>query len=134
MIENHLKIGNLKKVTLSVEAGRTQDSMDLTPQPFQFEFIFGVGTGGLTPFEYELADKSAGDEIFLCLEQGEAHKTFEHLCLPFHQHLSDQPDSFYLKARVVKVIHAENREVVKAMAGMGSCGDHCCGDDSCCHF
>ncbi|MDM8551671.1 hypothetical protein QUF72_16410 [Desulfobacterales bacterium HSG2] len=132
MTENRSKIENLKKVTLSVEAGRTQDSMDLT-QPFQFEFIFGLGTEGLTPFEYELADKNEGDEISFCLKREKTREIFEHLCLPFH-HLSERPDSFYLKARVVKVAQAENTEVVRAMAGITSCGDHCCGDDSCCHF
>ena len=107
--------------------------MDITPQPFQFEFIFGLGKEGLTPFEYELAGKREGDEVTLRLDQGDSHKTFEHLCQPFHHHLSEQPGSFYLKTQVVKVAQAENREVIKAMAGIGSCGDHCCGDDSCCH-
>ena len=48
------KIGALKKVTLSLEAGRSPEAMDLTSQPLPFEFIFGLGTAGLTPFEVEL--------------------------------------------------------------------------------
>ncbi|QTA92031.1 hypothetical protein [Desulfonema magnum] len=126
------KIENTKKITISAEAGKTPDSADLTPWPFQFEFIFGLGTEGLTPFEYELADKAEGDEILLHLKQENLHETFEHICVPFH-HLSDHPDAFYLKAQVVKVAPATDREIVKAMAGGSSCGDHCCGD-GCCHL
>ena len=55
------KIGVLKKITLSVEAGTAPDSMDLTPKSAHFEFIYGLGTSGLTPFEIQLADKTVAE-------------------------------------------------------------------------
>jgi hypothetical protein len=35
--------------------------------------------------------------------------------------------AFYLKAKIMKVSEADPKEVIKAMAEAGSCGDHCCG-------
>jgi hypothetical protein len=61
------KIDLLKKITLSLEAGTTPDSVDLTPQSSLFEFIYGLGISGLTPFEIQLADKRVGEEIRLHL-------------------------------------------------------------------
>ncbi len=134
MNENKTKIENLTKVTLGIEAGTSSDNNALMPKSFPFEFIFGLGKEGLTPFECELADKAEGDEIFLNLTHAHLPKTFEHICFPFHQ-LSGQADVSFLKARVLKVIPAENREVIKALAQMAACdhGDGGCGD-SCCHF
>jgi len=134
MNENKIKIGNLTKVTLGIEAGASSDDNSPRQEAFSFEFIFGLGTAGLTPFECELADKAEGDEIFLNLKQAHLRNTFEHICFPLHQ-LSGQTDNFSLKARVLKVIPAENREVIKALAQMAACdhGAGACGD-SCCHF
>ena len=47
------KVKNLKKITLSLKAGTSKDSMNLTPKYSRLEFIFGLGSGGMTPFEYE---------------------------------------------------------------------------------
>ena len=120
------KISALKKVTLSIEAGTAPDSMELIPKPSLFEFIFGLGTQGLTPFEFELADKTAGYMICLHLKREEIPLVFQHLILPplnIPKHL----DSFYLKVQVIKVIPADQREVIKALAETASCDDHCCG-------
>jgi hypothetical protein len=73
------KIEVLKKIILSVEAGTAPDSMDLTPQPAQFEFIYGLGTSGLTPFEIQLADKTVGQEVQLHLSREDIPQVFQHL-------------------------------------------------------
>lgn len=132
MNEHKAKVENLKKITVSVIAGTQPDAADLSPQPFEFDFIFGLGTEGLTPFERELADKSEGDEISLYLKPETIPNTFEHICFPINR-LSRLPASFFLRARVVKAIPAENKDVVKGLAALASCGDHCCGD-GCRHF
>jgi hypothetical protein len=134
MNQNKMKIGNLTKVTLGIEVGASSERNFPEQKAFSFEFIFGLGTEGLTPFECELADKAEGDEILLNLEQAHLRNTFERICFPFHQ-LSGQADTFSLKARVLKVMPAENREVIKALAQMAACdhGGEGCGD-SCCHF
>lgn len=132
MNKHNEKIENLKKITLSVEAGATPNSMNLTSQSFQSEFIFGLGTDGLVPFEYELSDKTEGDEILLHLKQEKIHEMFQHINMPFPR-FSEHPDSFYLKVQVVKVVQADDREIVRALAEIASCGSHCCGD-GCSHF
>ncbi len=130
MNENKTKVGILKKITLSVTAGTEPDTADLTPQPFEFEFIFGLGKEGLTTFERELSDKTEGDEFSLCLKPETIHNIFEHICFPLNR-LSRLPASFFLRARVVRAVPAESKDVIKGLAALASCGDHCCGDGRC---
>lgn len=120
------KVEPLRKVTLSLAAGRTPDTMDLNTQLTPYEFIFGLGTQGLTPLEYELAEKIEGDEILFCLEPDKIKKTFEHLPMPFFRLPSDV-DSFYLKTRIMKIVPADKREIIKGLAGIANCDDCGCG-------
>jgi len=122
------KIDNLKKIKLLIEAGKRPDLMDLTPDPFPFEFIFGLGPEGMTPFEYQLSGKTEGDEFLLPLKKEILQETFQHLYADFPK-FSELSDLFYLKIRVVKVAAAETQEIIKALAIISSCGhDHCsCG-------
>jgi hypothetical protein len=120
------KIEVLKKITLSVEAGTAPDATDLTPQSSQFEFIYGLGISGLTPFEIQLADKTVGEEIHLHISREEIPQVFQHLHL-FPLNLPEHLDAIYLKLKITKVIQADQREVIKALAEMANCEDHCCG-------
>ena len=120
------KIDNLKKITLSVEAGTAPDSMDLTPQSSQFEFIYGLGISGLTPFEIHLADKTVGEEVRLHINREEIQQVFQHLIL-FPLNLPEHLGDFYLKLKIIKVSRAEQREVIKALAEIANCEDYCCG-------
>ncbi len=120
------KIDFLKKITLSIEAGTVPDSMDLSPQSSLFEFIYGLGSAGLTPFEFQLADKAVGDEVRLRINREEIQEFFQHLMLP-PLNLPEKLDSFYLRVKIREVVPADQREVIKAMAEIANCGDHCCG-------
>ena len=120
------KIENLKKVTLLIEAGTSSDHMNITPRPKEFEFVFGLGTFGLTPFEFRLADKICGDEILVQLHQENLQRYFEHINLPILRYTKGR-ESFYLKARIVNVSQADSQELLKAMAHIANCGDSCCG-------
>ena len=120
------KIENLKKVTLSLEAGTSSDHMNITPRPTDFEFVFGLGTLGLTPFEFTLADKKCGDEILVQLRQENLQIYFEHINLPIFRYTKDH-NSFYLKATIINVSQPDNNELLKAMAHIANCGDSCCG-------
>ncbi len=120
------KIDLLKKITLSVEAGTAPDCMDLTPQSSQFEFIYGLGISGLTPFEIQLEDKTVGEEIRLHVNREEIPQVFQHLTL-FPLNLPEHLDGFYLKLKIMKVLPAEQREVIKALAEIANCEDYCCG-------
>jgi len=58
-------VENLKKITLSFQAGSSPEVMDLTPKYPQFEFIFALGQEGMSPFEYELVNKTEGEEVLI---------------------------------------------------------------------
>lgn len=109
------KIANLKKVTLLIEAGTTADHMDLTPSDSEFEFIFGIGPGGMCPFEYQLADKASGEEIGIQIKKGAFYLLFEHLHPPI-MNLFDKHDAFYLKVKILKIEKPENTEIIKALS------------------
>ena len=127
------KVENLKKITLSLQAGTSPDTMDLTPAYPQFEFIFALGQEGMSPFEYELVDKTEGDEVVLHIHKQSCYKFFEHLN-PSIWDLFDNREAVYLKAKIEAVATADNREVVKALAEMtahGAGGCDCGGGCGC---
>jgi hypothetical protein len=124
------KIEILKEVTLSIQAGTSQDAMNLKPKYPKIEFIFGLGPKGMTPFEFELGDKAEGDSIVFHLKKEDVYSFFEHLNPPIMDLFEDRPD-VYLKVTIEAVTSAENREIIKAVAAMaahGGCGCDCgCG-------
>ena len=123
-------VDNLSKVTLSLEAGTSPGTWDITPEPSRFGFIFGIGSGGLTPFEYQLAGRCEGEEVVMPIKASESRLFFG-----FNQPPIPLPSAgrelFYLKARIVRVVPAESREIIKAMAVLADCGD--CGGGCCGH-
>jgi hypothetical protein len=124
------KIEILKEITLSIQAGTSQDAMNLKPKYPKIEFIFGLGPKGMTPFEFELGDKAEGDSIVFHLKKEDVYSFFEHLNPPIMDLFEDRPD-VYLKVTIEAVTSAENREIIKAVAAMaahGGCGCDCgCG-------
>ena len=126
MNENNGRIDNLKKVTLTFQAVDSSDDMNFLPEPLTEEFIFGIGTGGLTPFEYQLVGKKEGDSLVIHVEGQNMAETFQHIFFP-SLGIPDESASFYLKIKVVKVMEADQREVIGAMAEAAGCGEHCCG-------
>jgi hypothetical protein len=121
------RVENLKKITLALQAGTSPGAVDLALQHPEFEFIFGLAPAGMTPFEYELLEKSVGEEILLHLKKDTLNRFFEHLN-PAVWNLFDGREEIYLKAKITAVATADNREVVKAMAEMAAHGGGCdCG-------
>ena len=121
------KVENLTKVILRLEAGTTADHMDLTPAGLEFKFIFGIGPGGLCPFEYELVNKDEEELVLLRLNKEEVHHFLGHLHLPLMD-LFEKNKSFFLKVKILKIDKPSSKEVVKALAEMASHpGDCDCG-------
>jgi hypothetical protein len=120
------RIRPLKKVTLSLEAGSAGTSMDLTCEPLQFEFIFGLGREGLTPFEFQLAEKEVGESVLIPVHPERIAQVFGHLRLPFSAFPADLL-LIYLKVRILKAEPANQREVIREMAEISTCGGSCCG-------
>jgi hypothetical protein len=126
----------LKKVTLSLLAGSTgsqSEKFNLTAAPVDFQFIYGVASDGLCPFEAALHDKAIGDSLSLAVSSGEAHEFFGHLFSPLYRALGVQiiPETITLQAEITSVAAAENQEIVQSLAkalASGGCGGSCgCG-------
>jgi hypothetical protein len=124
----------LKKVTLSRITGRTVSDpgpVDLTGSPVFFEFIYGLASAGLCPFECALHDKGVGESLSFNVSNAEAQDFFGHLFSPLRQALGlhIMPHKIALKVEVTAVVDADNREVVQSLAKVSSgCRGSCdCG-------
>ena len=126
------KVENLKKITLDIQTGMSPEHMDYQGGVRQYEFVFGIATEGMTPFEFELVGKHQGESVFFKLNKAMAPMFFEHLNLPVWDLFNARKDIF-LKVTVTSVVPATEREILKAMTdavhhGGGGCGGDCgCG-------
>jgi len=124
------KVENLKKVTLQLEAGTTADHMDITPAALEFEFIFGIGPGGMCPFEYQLVNRGTGEKVGIKVIKEERYLLFEHLHPPVMS-LFEKHDALHLKVTILKIQQPENKEVIKALSEMASHHHDCDCDCGC---
>ena len=125
-MKNKGEIEALKKVTLAVRVGTSPEDKDLTPEPVPFDFIFGIGREGLTLFECELVDKRLGDVFHVALERPALREFLQHVILP-PLNVAENSDTLYLEFRVIGIGPADQKEVIKALAEIANCGEHCCG-------
>ncbi len=116
-------IQNLMKVSLSIDA---HDATSANDSPSRFEFIYGIGPAGITPFEKALFGKTVGDRVDLDIAPGGCADVMGHLGLPLYEQTGINP-ARRLTAAVTHVSRADDREIVKAMASGGSCSDCGCG-------
>lgn len=120
----------LKKVTLSIAAGSASGTTNLTTDPVSLEFIHGIASGGISRFESALHGKKEGESLSVSVAVAKAHEFFG----PFHHSLFQgiglqiMPAKLFLEFTVMKVIDADNREVVQSLAkGLsGGCGGGSC--------
>ena len=112
-------IENLMKVSLTLTTGEDEPAAP-------FNFIYGVGSQGITPFEKALFGKRVGDRIQLDLSPTDFCETIGHLELPLLKQTGImQPIS--LTVAINAIDKATDQEVVRAMAAGGSCDDCGCG-------
>jgi hypothetical protein len=112
-------IENLMKVSLTVNSGDNETSAP-------FEFIYGVGPQGITPFEKALFGKAVGDQVRFDLSPADYCETIGHLEQPLLKQTGIMgPVS--LRVTIDGIVKAKDQEVVKAMASGGSCSDCGCG-------
>ena len=113
-----MNIDNLAKVTVEIQFN--DKTAGLAPgrnSNVRFDFIFGVASSGLSTFEREIYNKSAGDTLSISVPRTSAPEYFGHL----YQHIYHQvksgiiPDVFNLEVSISAVGKSEEREVVKAM-------------------
>jgi hypothetical protein len=120
----------LQKISVTLRAGATPGDMNLPlPRP-GLTFICGIGTGGMTAFEYLLAGRGAGEEISFHVTRSGMEPFFEHLAPAFSAPFKDR-DEVHFQVGISRIEPADGREVVRAMAeltahaGSGGCDCGC---------
>lgn len=125
MVEGSQQVAHLKKVVLLIKAGRSADVMDILSEPYRIEFIFGIGHGGLTPFECEMAERRVGDAVGLAVSPDNMQGVFGHLSYLLPDLPADD-NPLYFQITVEAAAESSPREVIRALAELASCGSHCC--------
>ncbi len=119
------KADMLKKITVAISPSEMPAAGPERSEPLLCEFIYGIGPGGLTPFEYAMAGKSVGDEFLMNLDPSNVNETFEHLCTDLPDWIKDRPPVSYT-IKILSITTANNREIISAMANLSDCTG-CCG-------
>lgn len=120
-------------MAVTLQAGKDRDTLDLTPDPVLFDFIYGVGKEGFCAFESALFGKVAGEKSTITITADEAGEIFGHMRMQICSSLglTKIADPFFLEITVTGVSQADNRELVQAIAkaaSQGGCGGSCdCG-------
>jgi len=122
----------LQKIRLAVKAGTTAAATGISLPSDEIAFIFGIGSGGLTPFEYLLNDRAENEAVAFSVPALEADRFFGHLFPevlgPACGRLFEGRDCVYFNVRVIAVETPQPREVIKAMAELAAHGHGCdCG-------
>lgn len=120
------KVEHLNRLHLAIEAGTSEENMDLTPDVISYELVTGIGPQGYSPLEFELLGKKQGDILQLSISRGEFNTFFEHLRIPLDL-ATITADPVYLKIHIHEISIPDQTEVIQAMAGLSACGEHCCG-------
>lgn len=126
MNQDDKKVGNLKKIAIHLEAGIRPEAMDLTREPILYEFVYGVGSHGLSPFELELAERKEREEWLTPVRTSELANFFCHHLIP-QLEIPESVGAFYLRTLILRVSAANPREIIKAMAEAAGCGSGCYG-------
>ncbi len=119
----------LRRVRLSLAAGSAMGRSDILPGPAPVDFIFGIGTDGITPFEYRLVHKLPGDRIELMVARNDLSRLFGHLApqmlaaLPIPARLN----RWWLSVTIEMVSTADGRDVVRALARLSEAAEGGCG-------
>lgn len=116
-------IDNLMKVSLDLQ---TDDTAAQKGAGTPFEFIFGIGPSGITPFEKALYRKRVGDRLRFDMAPGDHCQTVGHLEPALREQTGIMTPTC-LQVTVTGVVRAKDREVIQAMAAGGSCSDCGCG-------
>lgn len=119
-------ITNTHKVLMNLEINPIPSSKKV-PAAVEYEFIYGIGTYGICPFEKALGSKAVGDTAKITINAGDWGELFGHLTPPELQ-IFPETEQLEITAKVIAVAPAENREVIQALANSTACGGGCgCG-------
>ncbi len=125
MTEQAQRIDNLKKVTLMLELVKHGEASPEKAVSDSYEFIFGIGSGGLSPIEMELQGRNQGERFTMSIKENEWTGLFGHLKAPdFSGPIGDA--DLDLTIFVKGVEPAEQKEIIQAMSAASACGADCC--------
>ena len=121
-------VGPMHKITLSLSASGRDPGIAQAASNKPFEFIFGIGTEGMSAFEQALNGKSAGEKLSCRVEYHNMHGYFEHLLCPLMDAVEINPP-FDLDIEIRSISAVSDRELVQALAQKtGGCDGDCgCG-------
>lgn len=131
METDNLKIDNMLKVTVVLEAGTAGGPFEAIEEPKKIDFIYGVATCGITPFEKLLFQKQAGDEVVTTVDLKSAAEYFGPLSPGILSWLPERRELAF-KLGIDAVSKPQDSEIIKALASGGGCGGDCdcgCGCD-----
>ncbi len=124
-MDANFKAEHLKKVSVTVSPECGNDAVSAESR--SFEFIYGIGVEGLTPFESVIAGARTGDTIPIQIGSEDIAALFGHL-LPCGAGFPETPQVTCLNVCIGRISEPTPREVVRAIAGNASCGSDCgCG-------
>lgn len=121
MNEKSTVVENLKKISLSYRIENTHENAPL--QDGTIQFIYGIGHF-LTPFELDLDDRSVEDAFTVKLFGVNFDEYFGHISL---SPMKLPEGELSLHFRIDRIEDAQPVEIVKALADMTECCDHCSG-------
>lgn len=124
------EIQALKKVSVIV---REKEGAASKSDGLAFTYIHGIAVEGLSTFENNLDGAKVGDKISLSVKAEKSVEFFGNVLGQVSPIINKEisPAQFDLEVEITKIVPAENREVVAALAGTsggcGSGGDCGCG-------
>jgi hypothetical protein len=120
-------ISSIEKVRLHLKAVPRLGNEKLASTESEAEFIYGIGSDGVSAFEKVLFGRKPGDQFALPVECGAECSCFGHLNLTVLHAVGMKPP-YVLHVTILSVEPASDQEVIRAMAQAGGCGGGCdCG-------
>ena len=119
-------VGPMHKISLSLSATGSSPDQTRAVSAKPFEFIYGIGTEGMSAFELALHGKSAGEKLSTRVAYHTMHTYFEHLLCPLMEAVQISPP-FDLDIEIHSVSPVSDRELVRALAQKSGCCDGDCG-------
>ena len=121
-------IENLQKITMTIAAVDLTDGVKADAHPQKVAFIYGIGSAGLTPFEYALAHQAHEGYLKMQVRRSEINTIFAHLSHSIRRHpIFATKETVDLAFQIEHIELASSSEVVRAIAEAAGCGDGCCG-------
>lgn len=126
MSKEETAVAHLHKVLLRIDVPARTGGSGPEGAPVPYDFVFGIGSEGLSPLEMALEGKRPGEEVQVEVPPEGPGALFGHLAPP-PALVQPHPGPERLRVAVEQVERAEEREVVRAMSEAAACGSDCCG-------